>query len=74
MTLLNDRVILVNVDTYIYSQKYLRYQMVSFFSCGPNRGFVWARMAINQLRGKQIMNSIVIHIHKRASNEHSIGL
>lgn len=24
--------------------------MVSFFSCGPNRGLAWARMAISQLQ------------------------
>lgn len=28
--------------------------MVSFFSWGPNRGLVWARMAINQLKNNRI--------------------
>lgn len=29
----------------------LRYQMVSFFNCGPKRGLSWARIAISQLNG-----------------------
>jgi hypothetical protein len=31
-------------------QWYFRYQMVSFFNCGPNRGLSCARIAISQLK------------------------
>lgn len=33
-----------------HSQRKRTYQMVSFFSCGPNRGLAWARMAMSQLQ------------------------
>lgn len=33
-----------------HSHRKRTYQMVSFFSCGPNRGFSWARMAMSQKR------------------------
>lgn len=33
-----------------HSHRKRTYQMVSFFSCGPNRGFSWAKMAMSQKR------------------------
>lgn len=33
-----------------HSHRKRTYQMVSFFSCGPNRGFSWARMVMSQKR------------------------
>lgn len=35
---------------HLQGQWYCRYQMVSFFNCGPKRGLSWARIAISQLK------------------------